>query len=138
MIRIGTYNVRGLSGKADLVQKLFDNTELDVIGLTETWQRPTDRFLLPLQYSAIALEQPGRLNQGNGGIALACRQGLSLEVVLRVAKKEFQMLVARTATMTIALTYISPSNGAEYLKQALKTAHQEAEEPLLLLGDFNA
>ena len=30
---IGTFNVRGLNGKADLVQKLVDSTKLDVRGL---------------------------------------------------------------------------------------------------------
>ena len=42
MMRVGTFNVRGLSGKVDLVQKLIESSKLDVIGLTETWARPSD------------------------------------------------------------------------------------------------
>ena len=72
-MRIATYNVRGLAGKADLVQKLWDETRLDILGLTETWLRPTDRFPLPLQYEGICLERDGRRHRTHGGIALAFR-----------------------------------------------------------------
>ena len=56
-MRIGTFNVRGLSGKVDLVQKLIDTSKLDVIGLTETWARPTDSFVLPMANEALSSAQ---------------------------------------------------------------------------------
>lgn len=68
-IRIATYNTRGLSGKADLVMQLWSELKLDVLGLTETWLRPEDRFLLPLPYDAISIPLGGR-RRGHGGIAI--------------------------------------------------------------------
>ena len=59
MIRIGTFNIRGLSGKVDLVQKLIDSKKLDVVGLTKIWDRLTDSVVLPMAYEALYVEPTG-------------------------------------------------------------------------------
>ena len=81
-MRIGTFNVRGINGKADVVQKLVDSIELDVIGLTETWARPTDRFILPMTYEALTVEPTGNMRRGNAGIALAKKSNIEGDTVL--------------------------------------------------------
>jgi exonuclease III len=137
-MRIGTFNVRGLSGKADLVQKLFDDIDLDVIGLTETWMRPFDRFLLPLEYSAISLPQTGGLSRGRGGIALAYRPGMDISITLRVSTAKIQMIIAKTPKVSLVLLYISPSSSALELVDTLETARTSTTGPLVLMGDLNA
>ena len=70
-MRIGTVYVRDLNGEAELVQKLIDSTHLYVIGLTEIWARPTDRFILPMTYKALTFEPTGNRRRGNAKIVLA-------------------------------------------------------------------
>lgn len=137
-MRFCTFNVRGLSGKAELVQKLFDDNNIDIIGLTETWQRPTDRFLLPLDYTAVTIPPSGGRNRGTGGIALAYKPGLDIEVVYRAASDKHQIIVANTPTISIVLVYISPVSTAQELKDFMNEFKQYAKTPAIVMGDFNA
>lgn len=70
---IGTLNLRILIAKVDLVQNLFHSAKLDVIGITQTWQRPTDRLLQPLEYESFTVLLVSNGNRGNSRIDLASR-----------------------------------------------------------------
>ena len=137
-MRIATYNVQSLSGKAELVERLVQSTGLDIIGLTETWMRPTDRFLLPMQYEAVTLDPPGRCNRGEGGIALAWKVGVKGIVRYRQRDRKVQILVVKIAGCLIALVYFSPSARREEVENALTKLRQVCRGPTIILGDLNA
>lgn len=137
-MRVATYNVRGLSGKADLVQHLWDTVQLDIIGLTETWMRPTDRFLLPLKYETIALEPAGNRHRGEGGKALAYRGDAEVRVLMRIREKEAQVIMIRFTGIIVALAYFYPSISASSIKPILEGIHRNARVPDILMGDFNS
>ncbi len=42
----------------------YKTLEIDVIDLTETWQRPEDGFVLPLQYDALTVAPVGNFGEG--------------------------------------------------------------------------
>eukprot|EP00171_Calliarthron_tuberculosum_P009460 IDg9460t1 len=84
-------------------------TALDIIGITETWMRPYDRFLLPLNYEAATLDPKGTWTRGYGGVSLAYKTGIAMETELKMNEGQAQVIVARTCNLWIAACHFPPS-----------------------------
>ena len=137
-MRICTFNVRVLNGKPDLVQKLVDSTNLDIIGLTETWARPTDRFILPVKHEALSIEPTGHRRRGNAGIALAWKSIVEGETVLKHKSLNAQLLTTKFGDLSISVAYISPATSTEELRTTLNTARKQSQPKAIIMGDINA
>ena len=83
IMRIGTFNVRDLHDEAGIVQKIVDYTHPNVIGLAETWARPTDRFILAIKHESLSIRPTGSTGSGNAGIPLAWKPKIQGEKALK-------------------------------------------------------
>ena len=138
MMRIGTFNVRDLSGKVDLVQKLVESRKLDVIGHTEIWSRPTDSFVLPMSYEALSVEPTGNHSRGNAGVALAWKLELEQETLMKHKSSNANLIVSSFGDTTVCSAYISPKATPEELHTTLDVARRKAGHKAIILGDLNA
>ena len=96
-------NVRGLNGKAELVHTLVDSTHLDAIGLTETWARPTDRFILPMTYEALTAEPTENRRRGNARMALTWEPNIEGETVIKYKSLNTQLVETKFGNLLISL-----------------------------------
>lgn len=136
-MRIATYNVSGIGTKADMVLRLWNTLGLDLLGLTETWMRPTDRFLLPLPHEAIALECTGNRYRSFGGVALARKPGIPSVTVFRERDKLQQVILSRVHGIAVAVAYFSPECPADKMLATLDKIHSLARGPAVIMGDLN-
>jgi len=121
-----------------MIMDLWNELGLDVLGLTETWQRPLDRFVLPLQYEAITKEPMGNRNRGHSGAAIAINNDTEYELI---AKAEFENCVYVTIRIHrtfYTVVYVGPSTDKEELKEVLESIRRVSRGPSIIMGDFNA
>ena len=137
-MRIGAFNVPGLNGKADLLQKLVDSTRLDVIGLTVTRAHPTDRFIIPMTHEALTVEPTGNRCRRNAGISLAWKTGIEEETVPKNKSLKTQLVSTKFGDLSISVAYISAAATKEDLGITLNTARRRTQPEALIMGDINA
>ncbi len=77
IIRVATYYINAISGKSRQIMDFCNALNIDVVGLTETWLRPPDRFVLPQQYEAVTVPPVGQQYRGHKEVALAVRHTVS-------------------------------------------------------------
>lgn len=107
-VRVATLNIRGARGKSDLLMKMWEEAKIDVLALTETWQLPNERLVLPLQYEAITLPSTGNRPRGNGGVAVCVSPNTCMKVLDKGAYAYVQHVTVSVYGHIITAIYISP------------------------------
>lgn len=117
---------------------LVNGQSLDILGLTETWQRPHDRFVLPLEYIALTSPVAGNRYRGHAGVAMTFREGLLGKSTKKYQTEDFMVLTCLVGELWISLLYIFPSCPPSGLTAAMEVARRNSPGPALIMGDFNA
>ena len=138
-MRIGTFNVRGLAGEADLVEEWWDRNNLACIGVTETWLRPTDRAPLTMCTESVALPLRGQQRRGHGGVLLGHKWGMPKRVLRKYGTEGVQYIAAHfSGRLTLVVIYVSPDAGWGEVQDCLATINQLGRGPTVIVGDLNA
>lgn len=82
-LRVGTFNVRGLIGNEEEIQRLWIERDLDVLAVTETWLRPEKTMPLGLRHESVRLRPPSPHGRGVGGVSLILKQGIEYKLLKR-------------------------------------------------------
>lgn len=134
-LRISAYNIRGLKGKMNIIQKLQEQT--DVLGLCETWCRQTDHEVLEQMDEHVCTEPPHRQCRGFGGIAIWINPVIHYKVIDKQATKQHQHVSIQISNTTITVLYVSPSVKAKELSTILDGLNQQTRGQGIIIGDFN-
>lgn len=118
--------------------KLWKEKELDILTLTETWQRPTERIHIPLKYESITLPPTGTRRRGNGGVAILINHKYDLTVTDKHADKYIQYIAVRVEGLVITAIYASPGTQVRHLRKTLNTIRYRGRGRALIMGDLNA
>lgn len=102
VLRIGTYNVRGLRRRATDVQHIFLLEKLDVMALQETFLSPEQSLLMPYRAELIsnAPSQPGY--RSAGGSAIIFRNSIDYELVMKDVIEQCEVILIRTGEGILA------------------------------------
>lgn len=134
------FNCRGLTAKAELIELFANDHKVDLVCLTETWNTGTNTvFRKPLvNLTKENTELLGRTH--HAGILIYLRNpSIPATVVETDRDKNWAIIMIRN--LLIAVAYYPPSaphsQFLEFLQHAEELA-QQADQPLVVMGDFNA
>ena len=134
---IGTFNIRGLSGNVEAVEKIINTYRLQILAITETWMRPMDAVPLPYRTESICLAPPGQRYRGQGGITLVLQPNTLYRLIEKRADRNHQMVAIRVKGVTIIALYLAPSLIRPRILEILKNIQRISRGPSIILGDLN-
>ncbi len=111
-IRVATYNINGMSGKSKHIMDFFYALDIDVIGLTETWQRPQDSFVLPLQYETLIIPLVGQQWRGHKVVDLALRHIVNCKREATSVTTNTMYVTVRVKDLYLTVLYAAPKHRA--------------------------
>ncbi|CAL9708038.1 unnamed protein product [Knipowitschia caucasica] len=142
-LKLSLLNTRSLNNKSHILNEFITDTQLDLLCITETWQKPLDYFSLnqatPQGFSYI--DQPRTSGRG-GGIAAIHRQSLKLKPLPIPAILSFEQLsfkLLSPSPLVISIIYRPPKPNPSFLSELSEfiTHLCTVSSSILLLGDFN-
>ena len=142
-LNIALFNTRSLNNKSLILNEFITDNILDLLCLTETWQKPLDYLTLnqttPAEYSY--MDNPRTKGRG-GGIAAIHRQDLNPRPLPIPAAPSFEHLVFKLPgpkPIIIAIIYRPPKPNPSFLSDFSDFFTQLSliSSSILLLGDFN-
>ena len=138
--RIGTLNVRG-QGTDDDLNALRCSSQLDVLVVTETWQRK-DSLLSHHDHdiSASALFPPWPPGKGGfGGVRILSSPSCRIQYRAHLRSEKAQVLIVTTSCgISIAGVYVPPMHGKHNMQFVLHWIQQHLHGPAIIVGDLNA
>lgn len=144
-LRLACLNVASFTGKAQYLEKIPQELEIDLLFISETWCAPGQARRYS-SWVAHALEHQRKSIHGHvpyGQAILLNPATTSREdlVVLEddtSSDKSFSIVQFRGVTLICA--YLAPSRTVVWYKEKLETCSEScfSEEPVILLGDLNA
>lgn len=138
-MRLVLYNACGLSGKAEMVHRVWEGQRADILCLTETWCRPTDRLLLQMPADSVAVGLAQGQWRGHGGVAFGARAGVRWRTLFKEAEANYQMLATLVGGRLRVITlYISPRARVQEVRRCLRRVRELARGPTIVAGDLNA
>ena len=87
---LGTFNIRGLSGNVEAVEKIINTYKLQILAITETWMRPMDAVPLPYRTESICLAPTNQRYRGQGGITLVLQPNILYSLIEKRADRNFE------------------------------------------------
>ena len=141
-LHIGLFNARSISNKSFSLNDLFTREKLDLLFLSETWQREEEFIhlneLCPADCSAVGKPRPCRRG---GGLAVVYRDSCVCKVTQTqdFASFESQMIMVGSSNPFYCVSiYRPPGPAAGFLKDFSDFLSSIIKlESVLILGDFN-
>ena len=142
-LKLALLNTRSLNNKSHILNEFITDNKLDILCLTETWQKPLDYMALnqttPSGFSYINNPRPeGR----GGGIAAIHHQDLQPRPLSISTPSSFEHLTFKlpgSQPLIISTIYRPPKPNPSFLSDLSDfiTALSPISPSILLLGDFN-
>ena len=111
---------------------------IDLIGLTETWQRPQDRFVLPLQYEAVTVPPVGQQWRGHKGVALALWHTVNYRRGDTSIRTNTMYVIVKIKDLYLTVLYASLQTPRKELTETLSRIRRSSRVPSTIMGDLNA
>lgn len=143
---LASWNVRGYRPRTQEVEKLFANSDTDVLFLSETMQgRRNDGTVNPLDFEGQIISIPGVREHAAGhpsmGVAfLSKKTRLKRIASLQGKAKKWQMLVVETDKLRFIGVYAKPKMPRPDWVELLTRleVYKAKSRPTVVSGDFNA
>ena len=144
-LKLVSWNVNSYSQRAEDVETLFAQEEIDILFVCETFQRRFESgIILPLNFAGSVISMPAHKNLRGGrpsmGIAFLAKQKGLLRRESAQDGNKWQMLEVRHANVRLVGLYASPSastNDWRDINAALKRLRAKGG-PMIVCGDLNA
>ncbi len=137
-VRIAAYNIIGISGKSKHIMDFYNALDIDVIGLTETWQLPEDCFVLPLQYEAGTVPPVKQQWRGHKGVALALGHAVNYKRKDTSITTNTMYATVRIKDLYLTVLYAAPQTPCKELTHTLNRIRRSSRGPSIIMGDLNA
>ncbi|XP_031723968.1 uncharacterized protein LOC116394789 [Anarrhichthys ocellatus] len=142
-MKLALFNTRSLSNKGPIINEFITDNNLDILCLTETWQKHLGYYALnqttPTGYHYLDKPRPdGR----GGGIAPLHRQHIKTRLTNIDSPPSFEQLTFKLSgpkPLVIAIIYRPPKSNPAFLSDLSEFLTQlcSVSPSILLLGDFN-
>jgi hypothetical protein len=129
-------NIRSLLPQFVLFINLAHSANPDVLAMSESWLRKTTKN------PEISIPNHNIFRQNRttkqGGVAINCRDSLQSHVLLsRSVPKQFELLLSRNKSLTVAACYRPPSAPSCALDTICELIAPYLSSELVLIGDLN-
>lgn len=133
-------NIRSLIHKLDYVNVLMQQTNPDILILSETWLKKSikDCDVALDGYTLFRVDRAGR----GGGVAVYIKSGLSVSVLNSITKpKCFEFIALQIqlgpSPLVVIGIYRPPSADSESIDSLAKLISMYEDSEMLIMGDFN-
>ena len=144
-VTVGLLNICALNTKAHLVQDLMTDRKLDMLCLTETWQKPND--YAPLNDATppgnVYRSEPRATGRRGGGVAMIFRKDWKVAPVVLPAYKSFEATIMQLhgpiPTVFATVYRPPPAPNQDFFTDitAFFTFLSTLSPNVIILGDFN-
>ncbi|KAI0562920.1 Endonuclease-reverse transcriptase [Gracilaria domingensis] len=134
---VGTYNVRGLHTKEQVVAEWIQRNGIAVAALTETWLKPGDELETYIS-EQVALQPQCPNGKGYGGVALCVHPLLKYELLGKEANSVYQYVAIKAQGVSTVGLYLSPAATIQQTRECLHDIEELISLPFIIMGDLNA
>ena len=135
-LRFATLNIHGARGKEAEIDQL--SSEVDILGICETWLLPQDLSLAKLFNEPVCGSQSHGYWRGQGGVAIRLNPFISYSVLHQYSSTESQVLVIKAGDLSVAAVYIAPNASREVFLTCLTSVSHSSLSKAVIVGDLNA
>lgn len=137
-------NAQSLIGHIDEVRTLFENESFDIIGISESWLKPSIQSNL-VSLPGYSLIRNDRVNKVGGGVCVFIKEGLKAKLLYSTpsdysSRPEFmfiEIIITSSDVLLLAVCYKPPKIGYLIDFENVLLRFLPSYSRVLVMGDFN-
>ena len=135
-LSMATFNAHDVKGFEREIETLA--TQVQVLGVCETWLRANDIHSAQLFSESVTVVQTHGGWRGQGGVALKVAPLIAYKVLQRHSQPEYQFITIKLGRTLITVLYLKPNVPKPIFLQCLNKIQAYCRGDSVIMGDFNA